>query len=327
MLDVHLKDWQKKALKDISRDMVKARHKSISSNEDKGPVAANNAMKTLRLLYNHAAKDNPGTLPENPVSVLSATKRWNKVKSRGTCIQESELSVWYQAVDNLPNPIIRDAFKLLLFTGLRKNEAFGLKWADVDFKQKMFTIVDPKNGNDLTLPMSTEIEKILLERWNNRVNGFVFPGHGEKGHIVETRHMIEVIRIETCKSLNGITDDKTGEKLAALIKKNPGSVVPGIAFMPHDMRRTFGSIAENKISYTELKRLLNHHEAKDVTQGYVITSTDKLREPMQKITDAILAAIQASPEQPQQQDAAHTKVISINRRRRTEQAPLLLATN
>jgi integrase len=51
---------------------------------------------------------------------------------------------------------------------------------------------------------------------------------------------------------------------------------------PHDLRRTFGTVANNSsISYPVLKRLLNHREAKstdDVTLQYIQVSQRQLRD-------------------------------------------------
>jgi len=39
-----------------------------------------------------------------------------------------------------------------------------------------------------------------------------------------------------------------------------------------------------------LKRLLNHANGADVTAGYIVANVERLREPMQKITDFVLKA-------------------------------------
>jgi integrase len=62
--------------------------------------------------------------------------------------------------------------------------------------------------------------------------------------------------------------------------------------MPHDLRRTFATTAEQVVSYSELKRLMNHSTDDDVTQGYITITAEKLRAPMQRVTDALLAVIQ-----------------------------------
>ena len=64
----------------------------------------------------------------------------------------------------------------------------------------------------------------------------------------------------------------------------------GIKFTLHDLRRTFITIAESlDISAYALKRLLNHRDPNDVTANYIITDVERLRRPMQRICDTILA--------------------------------------
>ena len=62
----------------------------------------------------------------------------------------------------------------------------------------------------------------------------------------------------------------------------------GITFSTHDLRRTFITIAESiDLSDFTLKRLLNH-KSNDVTAGYIIHNVDRLREPMEKISQRII---------------------------------------
>ena len=42
------------------------------------------------------------------------------------------------------------------------------------------------------------------------------------------------------------------------------------------------------ISYSVLKRLLNHSDGNDVTGGYLQITTDLLREPMQRISTRLM---------------------------------------
>ena len=62
-----------------------------------------------------------------------------------------------------------------------------------------------------------------------------------------------------------------------------------VTFTPHDLRRTFITVAESlDISAYALKRLANHKMANDVTAGYIIGDAERLRIPMQRITDYLL---------------------------------------
>ena len=66
-------------------------------------------------------------------------------------------------------------------------------------------------------------------------------------------------------------------------------------FCPHDLRRTFITVAESlDIPVYAIKHLVNHKMNNDVTAGYVIIDTERLRAPMQKITDFLLSAAQSS---------------------------------
>ena len=63
----------------------------------------------------------------------------------------------------------------------------------------------------------------------------------------------------------------------------------GIPFSIHDLRRTFITIAESlDIPAYALKKLLNHKMNNDVTAGYIMLDVERLRNPMQMISDHIL---------------------------------------
>lgn len=65
--------------------------------------------------------------------------------------------------------------------------------------------------------------------------------------------------------------------------------VSGVQFILHDLRRTFITVAESlDISAYALKKLLNHKMNNDVTAGYIVTDVERLRKPMQQITDFLL---------------------------------------
>jgi integrase len=73
------------------------------------------------------------------------------------------------------------------------------------------------------------------------------------------------------------------------IAADADNIQPGLTFMLHDLRRTFITIAESlDISYAALKRLLNHSDGNDVTGGYLQITTDRLRDPMERISTKLM---------------------------------------
>jgi integrase len=163
--------------------------------------------------------------------------------------------------------VVSDYLLFLLLTGMRREEAARLVWDDVDLRARTVTIRDTKNGEDHTLPLSDFLVELLARRKTEATNGYVFPGEGKTGHIVEPRRQMEKV-----------------------------TKASSVAFTLHDLRRTFITIAESlDISAYALKRLLNHKMRNDVTAGYIITDVERLRKPMQQITDFILKCVEVKP--------------------------------
>jgi integrase len=262
-------DWQSKPLLDISKDMIAKRHTKFG---ERSKARANLAMRFLRALFNFAAgeyEDGKGRslILENPVKRLSHTRAWYRIERRQTVIKSHKLPAWYEAVIQVrderstgKSAALRDYFLLIIFTGLRREEAARLTWDQVDLKAKTLTIADTKNHLPHILPLSDFLFNLLTLRKDHAVSNYVFPGDGRAGYIVEPRKVMKKI-IEKAE----------------------------ISFTLHDLRRTFITVAEGlDISAYALKRLLNHKMNQDVTAGYIVMDVERLREPMQMISKHLL---------------------------------------
>lgn len=282
---LYMSDWLSKPVASITKEMIAQRHKKIST--ENGPSPANNLMRTFRAVYNFARSLSDGAMPDNPVRRLNDTRQWNKVERRRTFLKQHELKPWHDAAQKISNPIIRDYLFLILFTGLREMEGLRLKWENVDMKDKSFTVTETKNGSPHTLPMSKFLQDLFKNMQSVKTNDYVFPGSGKNGHLMETSKQIQFITTQTLCMLNGVV---CKEELENKVKKNPKmEVIPGIKFCLHDLRRTFITIAESlDIPYAALKKLLNHSDGSDVTGGYLQITTERLREPMERISNRLL---------------------------------------
>jgi integrase len=269
-VSVAFADWRRRPLTSITREAIVRRFNRLRN--ESGPAWANLCMRVLRAIFNFAhAKhtDDRGQSPfaANPVKVLSEMKAWVKVDRRRTVIRPHELADWYKAVQGLSNTTIRDYLLLLIFTGLRREEAVRLRRQDIDFAGRTLTINDTKNRQPHTLPLSDFLHTMLRSRCNSIQGEYVFPGDGVRGHLVSPKKAKAKV-IETT----------------------------GISFSLHDLRRTFTTIAESlDIPAYALKRMLNHSDGSDVTAGYVVASVERLREPMQKVADYFTRAMNIEP--------------------------------
>lgn len=292
LLKSYVTDWLDKPIGDITKEIIAQKHKEIGMNH--GENAANNLMRTVRSLYNFAYILTNEKIPSNPVLRLSQARQWYKVERRRTMLKPHELKPWHEAVKLIENNVIRDYLLLTIFTGLRKQEGLQLKWVDVDMKDRSFTIPDTKNGKPHTLPLSNFLYELFKDLQRRKINEYVFPGPGSAGHLVEPKKQLDFVERQTQLTINGANDQ---EELKKKLEETPDEVLPGIKFCLHDLRRTFITIAESlDIPYAALKRLLNHSDGNDVTGGYLQITTDRLREPMERISGKLLELMAAEPE-------------------------------
>lgn len=259
---LYLKAWRKKPISDITKQMVLTKHRDIAKAH--GETTANNAMRHLRSVYNFIAATQD-EFPPNPVQILSQARAWYKERRRQTVVTAVDLPAWWKAVMAEPE-YSRDFLLTALFTGMRRGELMKLRWENVDLKARTLHLPSTKNGDPLDLPLSEFLSDLLSERWA-RSNGspWVFPGPGKSGHLVETKKF--------------------------LLRVSAGS---GVSFTLHDLRRTFITIAESlDVPYYALKRLLNHRANGDVTGGYIVVNAERLRGPVEQVSQRILELLNA----------------------------------
>lgn len=256
----HLLHWKARQVNEITESMVINLHDKISVSS--GKIAANQALKLLRSILNYS-KARYKIPVENPVMILSALKKWHKEEPRKRTIREEDMSAWYKAVEEYPTGDHgRDYLLLILFTGLRKNEATSLEWQYVDFKNKTLSVLDTKNGTDHTLPLPTVLFQLLQERKARYGEGerFVFPGSGKTRHLFNSQHFV----------------DEIGR-------------IHGLHYTLHDIRRTFTTIASQLGYNVWMVNALTNHKSQDVTgKHYVHHAIENLRQPMEKIAREIL---------------------------------------
>lgn len=287
LLNSYVKEWLEQPIASITKEMIASKHTYVGDNHGKN--AANNLMRTLSSLYNFAYALSDQNIDPNPVYRMRQTRKMYKVAKRETFIHPRDLHYWYAATMKIENHVIRDYLLLLIFTGLRKQEGLQLKWDEVDMRNRIFTIPPErsKNGKSHTLPMSTYIYNLFKQRRLERENGYVFPGPGKAGHLVEPDKQILFIERESKLAMNNVANQaELDEKIA----NDPEYLVEdGIKFCLHDLRRTFITVAESiDISYASLQKLLNHSDGNSVTSGYIQITTERLREPMERISSKLM---------------------------------------
>jgi integrase len=210
------------------------------------------------MLWNFMADRDDGDPPRNPVRLKG--QRF-KVTARTRLVRDDDMPAFYAALMALGNPIGRDYILLLLFSGLRRREAAGLRWKDIDLQGRIIHIAadETKPSRKLDLPISDVVHDMLVSRRGVGNTEYVFPAASKSGHIEEPKFYLQQIA------------DATGIRVSI-----------------HDLRRTFLTAAEScDLSPFALKALVNHSLGRSVAEGYIQMSVNRLREPVQRTADRI----------------------------------------
>lgn len=257
--------WLPREVQSLTPAMMVARFDKLT--DESGPATANLAARYLRSVLNHAriatAKaDGTATLPPNPVGRLSDLRRWHRPVRKQTVLRPGEFAAFFKTLDAMeadPSLSARTFARyaaLLVRTGLRRGEATGLRWCDVDLTENTLTIADPKNHRPHVLPITPQIRRLLEAQLAERTGDFVFWQPGPRGSVADPR--------------------KSWDRLCSTAR---------VQITAHDLRRAFASLADRlDLSAFALTRLLNHRGAEsNVTQGYIVSDVERLREPMSRI--------------------------------------------
>jgi integrase len=148
---------------------------------------------------------------------------------------------------------LRPILVALLNTGMRKGEALGLRWDDVDLVKGFIHISDSKSGKSRNIPMNAAVFMMLRElRENCRPDGHVFGGVKEikrSFHTACRRAGIKGVRV-------------------------------------HDLRHTCASrLVQLGVDLVTVSRLLGHSSI-TMTMRYAHPTPENMRRAMEKLVEA-----------------------------------------
>jgi integrase len=207
-----------------------------------------------------------GYLEANPASGV----RVAGVKvSRDRFLQPDELPRFFAALAEEPSVAMRDFILLALLTGARRANVLTMHWREIDLSAGNWRLPVTKNGTPQTVTLCPEAVEILTARQESTAGGFVFPGIGATGHMVEPQKGVERIM----------------ERAGIPYGRNAAN---GVTL--HDLRRTLGSWqARTGASMAIIGKSLNH-KSQQATAIYARLDLDPVRAAVNTATAAMLEA-------------------------------------
>lgn len=253
---LYLSRLGKRNISAIRHEEVDRLHKTIG--KEIGLVTANIVLKLLHVMFNKAISEWRIYSGENPAHGI---KKFPE-QSRDRFLQSDELPRFFQGLAEEENDTMRDYFLLSLLTGARRANVLAMEWRDVNLDRAEWRIRETKNGTPQTVTLSPEALDILRNRTPVEPIGFVFPGTGRTGHLIEPKKGWARILGRA-----GISDLRI-----------------------HDLRRTLGSWqAKTGASLAIIGKSLNHKN-QNTTAIYARLDLDPIRDSVNTATSAIMTA-------------------------------------
>ena len=201
-----------------------------------------------------------GLLPaKNPAKTKKSREALGKAGTKSDALQREQLTVWFESVRNIGNPLIAAYLQTLLLTGARPGEVLAMRWQDVNTKWKGLTIRDKVEGVRV-IPLTPFVAQLLTTL--PRRNDWVFSSpNSDTGHLTEPNHPHSL----ACKvaGIDGLT--------------------------LHGLRRSFKSLTEwLEVPAGVVAQLMGHKPSATAEKHYTVRPLDLLRVHHEKIEAWIL---------------------------------------
>ncbi|SQA63620.1 Uncharacterised protein [Yokenella regensburgei] len=291
-----LSEWSGLRVKDLSGNEILRKFDEIAS---RARTAAEQTFRWANVAVRHAidiessnaqTQQRQPSLSYNPFSILKVQKKFrtrseleDSYKAKGVrnpLSPKDTLGRFLTALYNKRsfNRLGCDYLLLTVLLGARKEETASLCWREaltneeakttsfVDLSNRTIRFYDTKNRNDHELPICDAVKRILEDR-RDIVNDTVTRKDKQKW----------VFPARSSRSRVGHYSDS--KSLREYICQEAGILKLGM----HDLRRTFGRVAEELVSYAVVKRLLNHRNTTDPTERYAEPDQERIFEALQRI--------------------------------------------
>ena len=159
------------ALRDLTAPVIEAWAERETKTR---PAAARLAWRCLKAFLSWCAEQPeyaPVLASANPAKTKKAREALGKAGVKQEALLREQLPAWFDAVRQLPNPVLAAYLQTLLLTGARAGEVLALRWDDITTKWRGLTIRDKVEGTRV-IPLTPYVWHLLATL--PRRNEFVF---------------------------------------------------------------------------------------------------------------------------------------------------------
>lgn len=205
-------------------------------------------------------------IPTNPAKRITVPKKISDRQKNDDdmFMDEKEITHFFEIIKSHQ---LYEVFVIILFFGLRRSEALGLKWSNIDFNNNALYIRDTvvkvrtlqekhktKNkSSERTYPLTEDIKKMLLKLKNRQSNNQLFL----RGNYVETDYVF------TWEDGRPYSPDYLTKSFKKIVERD-GVLSSDLTL--HSLRKSCASLLfQNGRTLKEVQKWLGHKEGSAVT--------------------------------------------------------------
>jgi integrase len=151
--------WRDLPVTEISSRLIKDRVAEVA---ERSPSVAWSVLRVIKTLFGWLAEREH--IPASPAATIRPKKLIGERRPRQRILSDAEIVSFWRATDALGRPY-RQYYRLLLLTGLRRDELAGAKWSEVDLGKKLFSVPPERFKSDCVhlVPLSDAAIRLIDE--------------------------------------------------------------------------------------------------------------------------------------------------------------------
>ncbi|MDP1925644.1 MAG: integrase family protein [Thiobacillus sp.] len=231
----------------------------------RGKTAAAKAFRLLRAFLNWCGDrdEYSGIVSANAHSKREVRDIVQKVRAKKLVLQREQLPLFFESVRKIGNPTAAAYLQVLLLTGARREELAQLRWADCDFQWRTLHIKDKVSPAGRDIPMTPYVASLLMSQ-PRRYESQPRPNESQP-------RPIEFVFSSPLSAAGYLADPLTPLQRAMLAAGLPN-------LSPHDLRRSFGTLAEwVEVPAGVVAQLMGHQPSAIAEKHYIVRPLDLLR--------------------------------------------------
>jgi integrase len=306
LYDAHLAPWKVRPLTEITVADVETLKTSVGRTA--GTCTANRVLSVLSAMFR--ARGHLFGLPKRYSPTADVDQFPEKARDR--VLSPEELAAVLAAIDAEPADLIRDYFRMLLYTGGRRTNVANMKWDDISQQRGTWKIPGEtfKNGDPLVVNLVAEALEILdrRARTNPADSPYVFPGRRVSPDQVKAARALLDAGLTTYAAAKqlGISQSSVCRIASPDFQTLPPGAFDGAPkawrrilkaagitqrTTIHDLRRTFcTSLIENGVQLPHVAAAMGHKTMATTQRHYAIARQDKVRDSVVAGVAGMLAA-------------------------------------